>query len=161
MLYANLIILGANSPGLWQSQLAAVAARQLTSQQNNTPESRGPTPGAVGPQLPLPPNLPPPPSALAVATSTAPAQSPQISPNEITAIQNALQHQQQNIQQHLQNLLLLQQSANSLGNIAAAANNNVPPTPFMGNQVHIYIHCKQQNQPKHVFLNYLIYDLEA
>ena len=137
--YANLILSGANSPGLWQSQLAAVAARQLTSQQNNTPESRGPTPGAVGPQLPLPPNLPPPPSPLAVATSAAPTQSPQISPNEITAIQNALQHQQQNIQQHLQNLLLLQQSANSLGNIAAAANNNVPPTPFMGNQVHIYI----------------------
>ena len=102
MFYANLIILGANSPGLWQSQLAAVAARQLTSQQNNTPESRGPTPGAVGPQLPLPPNLPPPPSPLAVATSAAaaaaaPTQSPQISPNEITAIQNALQHQQQNI----------------------------------------------------------------
>merc|ERR1719203_1682113 len=128
----QLMALGANSPGLWQSQLAAVAARQLTSQQNNTPESRGPTPGAVGPQLPLPPNLPPPPSPLAVATSAAaPTQSPQISPNEITAIQNALQHQQQNIQQHLQNLLLLQQSANSLGNIAAAANNNVPPTPFM------------------------------
>ena len=136
MYFTNLIRLGANSPGLWQSQLAAVAARQLTSQQNNTPESRGPTPGAVGSQLPLPPNLPPPPSPLSVATSVAaPTQSPQISPNEITAIQNALQHQQQNIQQHLQNLLLLQQSANSLGNIAAAANNNVPPTPFMGNQV--------------------------
>ena len=127
-------ITGANSPGLWQSQLAAVAARQLTSQQNNT-ENRGPTPGAErGPQLPPPPTVPPPPPALAAAAAAAGVQPPQISPNDIQAIQNALQQQQQNIQQHLQNLLILQQSANSIGNIAATANNNVPPS-FMGNQV--------------------------
>ena len=108
----QIMALGANSPGLWQSQLAAVAARQLS--QNN--ESRGATTG-----LPVP-GLPPPP----------PLTSLQSPPNEIQAIQQALQQQQQNIQQHLQNLLLLQQSANSLGSMGA--NNNAPPS-FMGNQV--------------------------
>lgn len=114
----QLMALGANSgPGLWQSQLAAVAARQLTNAQHgneNRPSS--------GPSLPPPPPL-------------ASLQQPQISPNEIQAIQQALQQQQQNIQQHLQNLLLLQQSASSLGNIAAASGNNNLPPNFMGNQV--------------------------
>ena len=81
--------LGANSPGLWQSQLAAVAARQLSQQDRDRPS--------------IPPTLPPPPPI-----------PPQIAPNEIAQIQQALQQQQQNIQQHLQNLLILQQS--SLGN---------------------------------------------
>ena len=86
--------LGANSPGLWQSQLAAVAARQLSQQDRDRPS--------------IPPTLPPPPPI-----------PPQIAPNEIAQIQQALQQQQQNIQQHLQNLLILQQS--SLGNSNVAS----------------------------------------
>ena len=88
----QLMALGANSPGLWQSQLAAVAARQLSQQERDRPS--------------LPPTLPPPPPI-----------PPQISPNEITAIQQALQQQQQNIQQHLQNLFLLQQSSSGNSNV--------------------------------------------
>ena len=111
----QLMALGASNPaatsgGLWQSQLAAVAARQLNSEPKNSTN--------LGSGLPPPPPL----------TSI----QPQV--NDIQAIQQALQQQQQNIQQHLQNLLLLQQSANSLGNISS--NNNVPP-PFMGNQVRL------------------------
>ena len=113
----QLMALGANSQNLWQSQLAAVAARQL-SQQGNTERPS------------LPPGLPPPPPLASL--------QPQISSNEIQAIQQALQQQQQNIQQHLQNLLLLQQGS-AVGNLAGA-NNNVP-SPFMGNQVFFSTHC--------------------
>ena len=105
--------LGANSQNLWQSQLAAVAARQLSQQGNNERPN-------------LPPGLPPPPPLASL--------QPQISSNEIQAIQQALQQQQQNIQQHLQNLLLLQQGS-AVGNLAGAAANNNVPSPFMGNQV--------------------------
>ena len=105
----QLMALGANSPGLWQSQLAAVAARQLSQQDRDS----GPSRSSGAPILPPPPSLP-----------------PQVSPNEIQAIQQALQQQQQNIQQHLQNLLLLQQS--SLG--GAGSSSPLSP-PFMGNQV--------------------------
>ena len=102
--------LGANSQNLWQSQLAAVAARQLSQQDRERPNL---------PAVPqAPPPVPPPLASL----------QPQISSNEIQAIQQALQQQQQNIQQHLQNLLLLQQGS------SVAGNNNVP-SPFMGNQV--------------------------
>ena len=113
----QLMALGANSQNLWQSQLAAVAARQLSQQDRGGNNER--------PNLPAPPSLPPPPPLASL--------QPQISSNEIQAIQQALQQQQQNIQQHLQNLLLLQQGSVA-GNLAGAANNNVP-SPFMGNQV--------------------------
>merc|ERR1719414_297895 len=112
----QLMALGANSQNLWQSQLAAVAARQLSQQDRGGNNER--------PNLPAPPSLPPPPPLASL--------QPQISSNEIQAIQQALQQQQQNIQQHLQNLLLLQQGSVA-GNLAGAANNNVP-SPFMGNQ---------------------------
>ena len=110
----QLMALGANSQNLWQSQLAAVAARQLSQQDRERPNL---------PAVPqAPPPVPPPLASL----------QPQISSNEIQAIQQALQQQQQNIQQHLQNLLLLQQGS------SVAGNNNVP-SPFMGNQVCIAI----------------------
>ena len=125
----QLVAMGANqnAPGLFQSQLAAVAARQLNSQQTaDRNSSAGPaaasstSPNLSQPQLPNLASLPQQPNAP--------------NPNDIQAIKQALQQQQQNIQQHLQNILLLQQS--SIGNMAAAAaaNNNVPP-PLIGNQV--------------------------
>jgi hypothetical protein len=123
----QLMALGANSQGLWQSQLAAVAARQL-SQSN---ERQGGLPQGLQPTGPPPPPPPPP------APPTPPAlPPPSVSQNEIQAIQQALQQQQQNIQQHLQNLLLLQQSAGSLNmNTAAGGNAGTPSPPFLGNQV--------------------------
>eukprot|EP00095_Tigriopus_kingsejongensis_P012537 maker-scaffold262_size232883-snap-gene-0.14 protein:Tk12537 transcript:maker-scaffold262_size232883-snap-gene-0.14-mRNA-1 annotation:"pou class transcription factor 1" len=92
-LSVQLLALGVQSPGLFQTQLAAAAARQLSQQPTG-----GSNPSGLAPNLLLPPS------------------------NEFQAIQQALQQQQQNIQQHLQNLLMLQQSANHMNN-ASSANN--------------------------------------
>ena len=124
----QLMALGANSQNLWQSQLAAVAARQLSQQDRERPNL---------PAVPqAPPPVPPPLASL----------QPQISSNEIQAIQQALQQQQQNIQQHLQNLLLLQQGS------SVAGNNNVP-SPFMGNQGCIVIILVTRVVPILIFLS--------
>jgi len=104
-LSVQLMALGAqqqSSPGLFQSQLAAVAARQL-QQQSSSP--------------------PPPP------TSSASGILP---PLDLQAIQQALQQQQQTIQQHLQNLLILQQAASASTAGGANSGQNVAIPPFLG-----------------------------
>ncbi|XP_040576287.1 uncharacterized protein [Lepeophtheirus salmonis] len=119
----NQIVAGGASPappGLWQSQLAAVAARQMAVAASKKEGESSPTP---------PPSLP--------TLSTFP-------PGDLQAIQQALQQQQQNIQQHLQNLLLLQQSANHLSSPQPLLTNQgitnlfgrgTPPMPSLSNLV--------------------------
>ena len=110
-LYVQLMAIGAQSPGMWQSQLAAIAAKQGSSGNN---------------------------SSLPTANSLSTSQFP---PNELRELQQALQLQQQNIQ----NLLLLQQAA-PLATSKPDTGQSVPspslpqilspPAPFLGlNQV--------------------------
>ena len=131
----------------WQNQLAALAMKQAAVAASGN--SSGPL-GASSAPMGVPPHLPPsfPPTELQVKSFCEYSNSNSVCATTfvltLQAIQQALQHQQQSIQQHLQNLLLIQQSTGAVQpNLGKPADHRPttppslppglpPPGPFMG-----------------------------